>query len=136
MGVAIGGLLRSDAGAAPSWGLLGVSCGALEVSGSREVAGDGGEVDLHGGLGEAAPSHASQAGAALARPDYRLDPGAGAVDSRIVPEQKGLRSRVTLTGPQVRGERGALGCRLEAREAANMNQTLAPTSSALHAQVS
>jgi len=54
------------------------------VHGALEVVGDGGEVDLGGGFGEASPSHSAQAVRTLPGSEDLLDPATHAVD-RLVP---------------------------------------------------
>jgi len=51
-----------------------------DIEGALEVVGDGGEVDLDGGFGEASPSHTAQAVAAFPGAEDLLDPTAHVMD--------------------------------------------------------
>ncbi len=58
--------------------------GRENVHGAFRNVGDGGEMDLDGGFGEAAPSQSAQAVASLPGSENLLDPAAHAMD-RLVP---------------------------------------------------
>jgi len=61
-----------------------LSGGVNDLQTSLHVVGDGGEADLHGGLGKPAPAHASKTIASLPGAEDLLDPATDAMD-RLVP---------------------------------------------------
>src|SRR5918998_662329 len=64
--------------------------------GAFQVVGDGGEMDLDGGLSEAAPSHPTQAVGALPGSEDLLDAGADAMDRLVPGLQAGLHLGLVL----------------------------------------
>ena len=74
-----------------------------DVECSFEIVGDGGEVDLAGGLGDPAPSHPAQAVASFPSSEDFLDPAPHPVD-RLVPVFEFSKRSLFVAAPHAGGD--------------------------------
>jgi len=96
--------------------------GDNDGAGALEVVGDGGEMNLDGGLDETPPSHSPQSIAALPGSEDLLDPGTHAVD-RLVPALKASERLSFVAAPNA-GSNDAGRSSLGANRAAAMVPTM------------